>query len=342
MNALAMVVSKNRLEGSLSDTPLRELLDACHKHLVTGAIKIFDDKNKRSGVLVLRAGAVDQARFGDSVGDAAVEAMMALDEGMYELAQQLPDLSGDLGRAAALEGAVDQVSVVQIMRHCEHNALSAVITVINDFDRGEIHYRAGELEQVVLNGQRDDDAIVTMLGWAKARYRVVAPPLASDIGGWPKVGRAQTQPFTVDNAPPRPATAEAPRKAEAKAEPKPAKPAAEAKPAKPVTPVVVPAPVTAPTAGPEDATVQAAPLAAMVKAAVAAAPAAAAAATPAPTPAPPVLPSTNPDPAKAKAFAPRPETSKAPGGIATTLVQAFLLTLAATLVLTFVALLASR
>jgi hypothetical protein len=200
MNAPAMVVSKNRLEGSLTDTPLRELLDACHKHLVTGAIKVFDEKGRRSGVLVLRAGAVDQARFGDSVGDSAVESMIDLSDGMYELAQQLPDLSGDLGRAAALEGAVDQVSVVQIMRHCEHNALSAVITVVNDFDRGEIHYRAGEVDKVTLNGEDNDDAIVTMLGWAKARYRVSAPPLASEIGGWPKVGREQTQPFKIDEA----------------------------------------------------------------------------------------------------------------------------------------------
>jgi hypothetical protein len=318
MNALAMVVSKNRLEGSLSDTPLRDLLEACHKHLVTGAIKVFDDKNKRSGVLVLRAGAVDQARFGDSVGDAAVEAMMKLDDGTYELAQQLPDLSGDLGRAAALEGAVDQVSVVQIMRHCEHNALSAVITVINDFDRGEIHYRAGELEKVILNGQADDDAIVTMLGWAKARYRVAAPPLASDIGGWPKVGREQTQPFKIDEALLPPAVQAARKRHDEKLAklPQPRQADDEGFTAAPaISDEVANAP-----------TVQAPPLKAK----------------PAPIPAAPVLPAAAPQATRrAEPLAPRAE-SRPGGGIATTLVQAFLLTLAATLVLTFVALLASR
>jgi hypothetical protein len=328
MNALAMIVSKNRLEGSLSDTPLRELLDACHKHLVTGAIKVSDDKNKRSGVLVLRAGAVDQARFGDSVGDAAVDLMAALEEGTYELAQQLPDLSGELGRAAALEGAVDQVSVVQIMRHCEHNALSAVITVINDFDRGEIHYRAGDLEKVTLNGQPNDDAIVTMLGWPKARYRVAAPPLASDIGGWPKMGREQTQPFKVDDAllPPKEQAAKKRKEDQAErlaklAQPRPAE-AEGFEPAPHIPDEVANAP-----------TVQAPPL-------KAAAPAAAAAPIPAAPVLPPEalkLPSTT---KRAEPLAPRAESR--PGGLATTLVQAFLLTLAATLVLTFVALLASR
>ncbi len=294
MNALAMVVSKNRLEGSLADTPLRDLLAACHKHLVTGAIKVFDDQNKRSGVLVLRAGAVDQARFGDSVGDAAVDDMMALKDGSYELAQQLPDLSGDLGRAAALEGAVDQVSVVQIMRHCEHNALSAVITVINDFDRGEIHYRAGELEKVMLNGERDDDAIVAMLGWPKARYRVSAPPLASEIGGWPKVGREQTQPFKIAEALLPPNVQEARKRNEEKAAklPPPAAKADEGFAAEPAAPAPAPAPAP-------QAVAVAAPL-------------------------------TVDKPARAGA------------SMARTVVQALLLTLAATLVLSLLALLASR
>jgi hypothetical protein len=290
MYAAAMIVSKNRLEGSFSDTSLKALLDACHKHLVTGAIKI--ESGKKSGVLVLRAGAVDQARFGDSVGDAAVDAMLALEDGSYELSQQLPDLSGELGRAAALEGAVDQVSVVQIMRHCENNALSAVITVINDFDRGEIHYRAGELEKVMLNGERNDDAIVAMLAWPKARYRVSAPPLASEIGGWPKVGREQTQPFVLQKDESQlPPQAVAARKKEAEKQAR------------------LPRPRTNVDEGftsPEAAATQ--PAAAAER--------------------------------KAEAMAPRPAPRR--GGMASTLLQAFLLTLAATLVLTFVALLASR
>ena len=289
MYAAAMIVSKNRLEGSFSDTSLKALLEACHKHLVTGAIKI--ESGKKSGVVVLRAGAVDQARFGDSVGDAAVDAMLALDDGSYELSQQLPDLSGELGRAAALEGAVDQVSVVQIMRHCENNALSAVITIINDFDRGEIHYRAGELEKVTLNGEDNDDAIVTMLGWAKARYRVSAPPLASEIGGWPKVGREQTQPFVLHKDETQlPPQAQAARKKEADKQAK------------------LPRPRTNVDEGfttPEAAATQPAAATARVQ---------------------------------AEAMAP----AKRRSGMGATLLQAFLLTLAATLVITFVALLASR
>jgi hypothetical protein len=230
-SALEMVVSKNRLEGSLADVPLQRLLDACFKHLVTGSIKVTTPDGRR-GVLLLRAGAVDQARFGDAVGDTAVDALGGLGEGTYELAQRLPDLSGHLGGAAALEGQVEEVALIPIMRLCEQQALSCTIIVIGGFDRGEIVYRAGELVDVTLNGMHDDDAIVAMLGWPKAKFRVVAPPLHHEIQGWPKVGREATQPFRLDAAllPPK-----AKAKAEAKAEPKTAakaEPKTEKKPSR--------------------------------------------------------------------------------------------------------------
>jgi hypothetical protein len=198
MSALAqmMIVSKNRLEGSLGDVPLADLLAACHKHLVTGAIKVWNDSGK-NGVLLLRAGYVDQARFDNKMGDPALDDMMALREGGYEIAQQLPDLAGKMGKGSALEGNTESVGLVPIMRHCEQNALSCIITVINDFDRGEIHYKAGELSKITMNGTTDDDAIVTMLEWKSARYRVSAPPLSSDMPGWPKVGREATVPFKI-------------------------------------------------------------------------------------------------------------------------------------------------
>jgi hypothetical protein len=194
-----MIVSKNRVEGSIAEVPIPHLLDTCLKHLVTGAIKVTAPDGKR-GVLVLRAGAVDQARFGDAVGDAAVEQLGKLGDGSYELAQRLPDLSGHLGGAASLEGAVADVALIPIMRHCEQNALTCTITVVTGFDRAEILYRAGELAEITMNGKRDDDSIVQILTWKDARFRCSAPPLPLDIRGWPKIGREATQPFKLEKA----------------------------------------------------------------------------------------------------------------------------------------------
>lgn len=190
-------VSKNRLEGSLADTRLEQLLEPCHRHLLTGTIKVRSEAGK--GLIILRAGAVDQARFGDLIGDAAVARMCALDEGSYELAQRLPELGGALGSAAELEGEVEGVPIAKIMRHCEDNALSCTLTLVNGFDRGEIVYRAGEIVDITMNGKHDEDAIVAICAWKGARFRASAPPLDHDIGGWPRVTREPTAPFKIDH-----------------------------------------------------------------------------------------------------------------------------------------------
>lgn len=196
-------VSRHRLEGSLVDTPLPRLLESCRRHLLTGTIRLRGPSGE--GVVVLRAGGVDDARLGDLVGDAALARLCALSEGMYELQQRLPDLSGELGSAARLEGEIDNVPLVAIMRHCEKHALSCTIIVASGFDRGEVVYRAGEIVDVTLNGRHDLDAIVEVLALPQARFRVEAPPLDLDIDGWPAVSREPTAPFRIEHVavPPR-------------------------------------------------------------------------------------------------------------------------------------------
>ncbi|MBE7452547.1 MAG: DUF4388 domain-containing protein [Kofleriaceae bacterium] len=188
-------VSRNHLEGSFSDVPLDRLLAACHRHLVTGEIRI--EVGGVTGEIELRAGAVDRARLGERTGARALEQARSLVDGWYELTQRLPDLTGELGGSSLLEGDVTGVPLIALMRHCEHHALTCTITVVSRFDRAVIDYHAGELRRVELNGFYDDDAIVTVLGWPDARFRVAAPPLDLDIEGWPKVRREPTVPFQL-------------------------------------------------------------------------------------------------------------------------------------------------
>jgi hypothetical protein len=190
-----MHVSKNRLAGELADTELKTLLESCHRSLVTGTIKI--ETPEGPGMLVLRAGAVDQAKFGSWTGQEAIDRMTAIRDGHYEIRQRLPDLRGALGSAAQLDGEVSDVPLPAIMRHCEENALSCTIIVISGYDRGEIVYRAGDLAEVRLNGNRDDDAIVAIVDWKEARFRVEAPPLDPTIEGWPSVTSEPTSPIKV-------------------------------------------------------------------------------------------------------------------------------------------------
>jgi hypothetical protein len=188
-------VSRNHLEGSFSDVPLDRILDACHKHLVTGEIRVAVADLR--GLIELRAGAVDRAELGPYKGGRALDQMRQLIDGDYELTQRLPDLTGELGGSSMIEGDVTGVPLIALMRHCEHHALTCTITVVSKFDRAVIEYHAGDLRRVELNGFYDDDAIVQVLDWTDARFRVAAPPLDLDIEGWPKVRRDPTLPFKI-------------------------------------------------------------------------------------------------------------------------------------------------
>src|SRR4029079_16853061 len=98
-----MPVSRTHLEGLLSDTSLDRVLAACRRHLVTGAIKLFD--GKRTARIELRAGVIDRADVGGVVVRAPHDELRRF-HGEYEIDQQLPDLTGDLGGSALAEGDV--------------------------------------------------------------------------------------------------------------------------------------------------------------------------------------------------------------------------------------------
>jgi hypothetical protein len=194
-NAPNLHVSKHHLEGSLADVQLEKILESCHRHLVTGLIRIT--AGPKSGTIELRAGAVEQASFDGASGNLAIAKMHALLDGTYEIVQRLPDLAGELGGAASAEGEVSGVPLIKAMQHCEHNALTCVITVIAGFDRAQIKYRLGEVVGIEKNGVADDDAIVEILKWTDARFRIEAPPLELDIEASPRAKADPTRPFVL-------------------------------------------------------------------------------------------------------------------------------------------------
>lgn len=188
-------VSKNRLGGSLAETPISKLLESCREHLITGTITI--ETPLASGRIELRAGGVFEAQFEGAAGEPAMVQMRALKQGTYELAQRLPSLNGALASAAECRGDLRQTSLIEIMRHCEDQALSCTITIVSDFERAEINYRAGDITGVLLNGKPDEDAVVDVVKWGQGQFRITVPPLALDIDGWPSADKDPTMPFTI-------------------------------------------------------------------------------------------------------------------------------------------------
>jgi len=186
--------STNAVHGSLGETSVDHLLDLCRARLLTGKIEIRSDQG--AGEIELRAGMIDAARLAGHADDVALERMRATDEGAYVVVQRLPDLGGSLGTAAEFHGDIEDLSLVAVMRHCEQNALTCTITVVDGFDRAELVYQAGEILCVTFNGVPDEERIVDIVRFDNAKFRVSAPPL--DLNhGTPVMRRAPTEPFTV-------------------------------------------------------------------------------------------------------------------------------------------------
>ncbi len=195
-------VSRNTVQGSLQDASIPRLLESCRKSLVNGRIEVED--GPRHGFIELRAGAVERAGFDDLSGPAALERLRALHQGSYEISQRLPDLDGQLGTAAAFRGELTEVSLIELMRHCEDNALTCSLILIHEFDRGEIEYVDGDIVRVKLNGEVDEDRIVDMVRLRDARFLVKAPPLPLGVFGWPVIRRDPTEPFQIGHLAARP------------------------------------------------------------------------------------------------------------------------------------------
>ncbi len=188
----ALYVSENGVEGSLADAPLDELLARCRQVALTGFIRVY--AVGEVGVAELRAGVLTDADFLGFRGEAALLRMRALRNGGYDIVQRLPELDGALGSADEFRGEVADVPLVEVMRHCEENALSCTITVIHDFDRGQIHYRGGELVDIDFNGEHDEGKILAMVRFPEARFRVKATPLALMVDGQPREPRSPAEP----------------------------------------------------------------------------------------------------------------------------------------------------
>lgn len=181
----------------MTDTSLEHLLEVCQRRLLTGRIELSTPHGP--GEIELRAGMINHARLSGCADDVALERLLELDDGVYMVVQRLPDLSStELAGAAELRGDLEAMSLVQVMRYCEEHALTVTITIINDFDRAELSYQAGEILRVTFNGVADEERITDIMRFENARFRVSSPPLRLDYGK-PVMRRAPTAPLTISH-----------------------------------------------------------------------------------------------------------------------------------------------
>ncbi|MHB2156266.1 cyclic nucleotide-binding domain-containing protein [Calditrichota bacterium GD2] len=77
-------------------------------------------------------------------------------------------------------GNLKEVPLVDLIRFCEANSLTGILKLEHDSQKGELEFRAGQLQKVSLGNLSEDQALDTMLGWDDGQFRIELKPLKFD------------------------------------------------------------------------------------------------------------------------------------------------------------------
>jgi CRP-like cAMP-binding protein/CheY-like chemotaxis protein len=77
----------------------------------------------------------------------------------------------------AVEGDLSEKKLVEVLKFCENNSLNGKVLVTHDGNKGEFHYKKGELQKVMLNNLPEDKALDTMLNWQSGKFVIEPRPI---------------------------------------------------------------------------------------------------------------------------------------------------------------------
>lgn len=219
--------TRKGIDGSLSDVSVCKLLDTCREHRITGALRIMSWG--RPGVIQMRAGRVEQAFFGTLHGDEAVNELMSLRDGLFDVLQELPDLS------KAPSPSPGRTLLSALLQQCRQRALTCDIVLIRDRERAELCCRGGAIVHTWINGVRHAGEPRELRRFEHACARVDPVPLS--LHGNADTDRASTEPGSA-----RPSRRPSRRKPAVVLQAEALQPAAMPAPAPDITPAPAPRP----------------------------------------------------------------------------------------------------
>ncbi len=153
---------------------LEEIIEHCKQAKFTGLLRMRSQQGE--GELWFLSGVRDDARFGVSHGDEALERMGRANEPTFELVPRLPPTSGASKRGYPLEGSLGELRPVDLFRFCETNALTCTLELSRGKTSARARYQLGELIGVE-SDSADAAGIAQMLEWTEGNYRFELPPL---------------------------------------------------------------------------------------------------------------------------------------------------------------------
>ncbi|MEM9067607.1 MAG: hypothetical protein AAGE52_03850 [Myxococcota bacterium] len=159
-------MSEPVLAGPIPDDGIVSLLAEIEAQRTTGVLR-FRGPAEGEVALVLGQISADQPERED--GEDAVELLLDLRSGEFEVHQRLPPLPVSRGDAQQKQGSLEVHVPADLMNYCERAGLTGLLTLSNDDERAEIIYDRGDLGGIRLDGLDD---LHQVFGWEEGSFQV--------------------------------------------------------------------------------------------------------------------------------------------------------------------------
>ena len=165
-------VSSPILEGEISDDGIIERLSEVEASRVSGVLRFASKDTEGEVRLVAGQIAADQPAREDGVD--AVEVLLELRGGSFEVFQQLPPLAITRGDDLSRSGSLEVHVPADLMNYCEQAGLTGLLKLEDGEKRAEIVYERGELGSIKLDGADD---LHEVFGWEEGSFAIEARTL---------------------------------------------------------------------------------------------------------------------------------------------------------------------
>jgi hypothetical protein len=123
--------------------PARRVLDRIVAERFTGLLRV--SSQQANGEFWFLAGILEDARFGASKGDEALERLLNATQPAFQAELRLPYVTGGFKKPMPTTGSFAEFRPVVLMRYCESNALTCALELRGKDRTVRVTYRTGEL-----------------------------------------------------------------------------------------------------------------------------------------------------------------------------------------------------
>jgi hypothetical protein len=158
---------------SLAESLVEQVITQCTEGRFTGLLRVR--AREGDGEIRFLSGIREDARFGVSTGDEALERLLRATSPKFEAVPRLPGLTGGFKQRLAAEGTFGELRPIDLLRYCESYALTCTLELVCKGKRAQATYHIGELVSIDTDGDAEADVAV-MLDSNEGSYRFVLPP----------------------------------------------------------------------------------------------------------------------------------------------------------------------